>query len=30
MRLFHFDAAGRGIDGRTIPVDPYAFDAFWA
>lgn len=28
--LFRFDAQGMCYEGRTIPVDQYAYDAFWA
>jgi hypothetical protein len=27
---YRFAADGRIIEGRTIPIDLYAFDAFWA
>lgn len=27
--FFRFNAAGQCIEGNTIPVDQYAFDAFW-
>jgi len=28
--MFRFDDAGECIEGRTIPVDQAAFDAFWS
>jgi ketosteroid isomerase-like protein len=28
--LYKFDEEGKIIEGRTIPVDLYAFDAFWS
>jgi ketosteroid isomerase-like protein len=28
--LFRFDDAGECIEGRTIPLDQYAFDEFWS
>lgn len=28
--LYRFDDTGKIIEGRTIPVDLYAFDAFWS
>lgn len=27
--LFRFDEEGKIVEGRTIPVDLYAFDDFW-
>jgi hypothetical protein len=30
VKLFRFNAEGQCIEGNTIPVDQYAFDAFWA
>ena len=27
--LFRFDEEGKIMEGRTIPVDLYAFDEFW-
>ncbi len=28
--MFRFDDAGECIEGRTIPLDQYAFDSFWS
>jgi len=28
--LYRFDHEGKIIEGRTIPVDLYAFDEFWS
>ena len=28
--IYRFDEEGKIIEGRTIPVDLYAFDAFWS
>ena len=30
MYLFRFDEDGRCYEGRTMPVDQYAYDAFWS